>query len=234
MINISSSFIHRAIVLRDVSKTLHITTLRPEYLSDSEHPEEILASLMGYSVNSVLSTSDYISMNSAEGNGFGAGIVMNSRNASKDMAYKAILQMCTEPYLYGSWIESFYVPGYRPKTAKKAIYLKLKLDAYDAYEVNRLNHMESILSYQIPFGQSPETKSTSLKDILNNVRFAALAPCGAGALYSAQQIGSGELVLALGTAAVGAGASIIIISSVCIMQHILFMAESRRNINDDS
>jgi hypothetical protein len=76
------------------------------------------------------------------------------------------------------------------------------------------NLINEIQKYEIPSGQSPETKSESLTKLISNARAVCIAPIIAGSTTAATHLSQGGYVAALLDVATGAAATLILVSSI--------------------
>jgi hypothetical protein len=91
--------------------------------------------------------------------------------------------------------------------------------------------INEIQKYEIPSGQSPETKSESLTKLISNARAVCIAPIIAGSTIAATHLGQGGYVAALLDVTTGAAATLILVSSVSFAEVIARkLAEKRGRI----
>lgn len=95
--------------------------------------------------------------------------------------------------------------------------------------------INEIQKYEIPSGQSPETKSESLTKLISNARAVCIAPIIAGSTIAATHLGQGAYVAALLDVTTGAAATLILVSSISFAEVIarkLAEKRGRRRISN--
>ncbi len=75
---------------------------------------------------------------------------------------------------------------------------------------------ESILEYDIPFGNSPKASSDSLLKLLDSGKKMCLAPMAAGATFGIAQLSHGLYVAAILTVGAGSAMTLILLGSVAV------------------
>ncbi len=90
-----------------------------------------------------------------------------------------------------------------------------------------------ICEYYIPFGQSPETESESLKNIIKQAKSIVIAPLVAGAMGSTTLLSTGQYVLAIECAFASGASTIILVASTSIADRILDHISKRRGSEED-
>ncbi|HEX8564839.1 MAG TPA: hypothetical protein VF648_04160 [Pyrinomonadaceae bacterium] len=80
------------------------------------------------------------------------------------------------------------------------------------------NFLSEIQKYEIPSGQSPETKSESLAQLIRTSRSVCIAPIIAGSTVAATHLGQGAYVAALLDVGTGAAATLILVSGISVAE----------------
>ena len=88
--------------------------------------------------------------------------------------------------------------------------------------------LKEIYEYHVPFGQSPETESETLKNIIKQAKSIVVAPLVAGAMGSATLLSTGQYVLAIECALASGASTIILVASTSIADRILDHISKRR------
>lgn len=93
--------------------------------------------------------------------------------------------------------------------------------------------LKEIYEYHVPFGQSPETESETLKNIIKQAKNIVVAPLVAGAMGSATLISTGQYVLAIECALASGASTIILVASTSIADRILDHLSKRRGSKEE-
>jgi hypothetical protein len=86
--------------------------------------------------------------------------------------------------------------------------------------VNRVekisNFTSALMSYDIPFSQSPGTQSDSLHRLLENGKKVCLAPLAAGGTLGVGQLGQGEYIAAILSVTTGSVMTLILLGTIAV------------------
>jgi len=85
-----------------------------------------------------------------------------------------------------------------------------------------------IYNYDIPFGQSPETESELLKNIIKHAKSVIVAPLITGAMGTATLISNGQYLLAIECALASSATTLIFVGTASVADKILNYITSRR------
>ncbi|MCW3128659.1 MAG: hypothetical protein N2V75_00915 [Methanophagales archaeon] len=88
--------------------------------------------------------------------------------------------------------------------------------------------LKEIYEYYVPFGQSPETESETLKNIIKQAKSIVVAPLVAGAMGSATLLSTGQYVLAIECALASGASTIILVATTSIADRILDHLSKKR------
>ena len=88
--------------------------------------------------------------------------------------------------------------------------------------------LKEIYEYYIPFGQSPETESETLRNIIKHAKSIVVAPLVAGAMISTTLLSTGQFVLAIECALASGVSTIILVATTSIADLILDYISKRR------
>ena len=88
--------------------------------------------------------------------------------------------------------------------------------------------LKEIYEYYVPFGQSPETESETLKSIIKQAKSIVVAPLISGAMGSATLLSTGQYVLAVECALASGASTIILVASTSIADRVLEHLSKRR------
>jgi len=112
--------------------------------------------------------------------------------------------------------------------------LSLRIRASALLVPNRVRiSLKEIYEYHIPFGQSPETESETLKNIIKQAKNIVVAPLVAGAMSSATLLSTGQYVLAIECALASGASTIIFVASTSIADRIVDHISKRRGSKED-
>jgi len=93
--------------------------------------------------------------------------------------------------------------------------------------------LKEIYEYHVPFGQSPETESETLKNIIKQAKSIVVAPLVAGAMGSATLLSTGQYVLAIECALASGTSTIILVATTSIADWILDNLSKRRGSREE-
>lgn len=96
----------------------------------------------------------------------------------------------------------------------------IKLFSYKAHKEVKDVYKE-IIEYEIPFGLSPKTRSIKLRDLLINARSIVYAPLVGGSMKATSYLSTGELILAVECAIASGLATLIFVSTACLVDKII-------------
>jgi hypothetical protein len=82
-------------------------------------------------------------------------------------------------------------------------------------------HFNELLGYDIPYGLSPETKSTSLETLIKNSKTIAVVPMLSGINSISTALANGDWVIAIQAAASTGAVVIIVLSSLALSDKII-------------
>jgi len=85
-----------------------------------------------------------------------------------------------------------------------------------------------IYEYHISFGQSPESDSETLRNIIKQAKSIVVAPLIAGALGSATLISTGQYILAVECALASGGSTIVLVATTSLADRILDYISKKR------
>lgn len=88
-----------------------------------------------------------------------------------------------------------------------------------------------LLHYEIPYGLSPKSSSSTLEDLVKNSKTIALVPMLTGINSISTALGTGEWLVALKAAGATGATVIVLISSLAITDRIVDWMKSKRNTN---
>lgn len=88
--------------------------------------------------------------------------------------------------------------------------------------------LKEIYEYYVPFGQSPETESETLKNIIKQAKSIVVAPLVTGAMGSATLLSNGQYVLAIECALASGASTIILVATTSIADRILDHLSKKR------
>lgn len=88
--------------------------------------------------------------------------------------------------------------------------------------------VHGIYQYHIPSGQSPETTSDTLRNIIKSARSIVVAPLVAGGLRSATLISTGQYLLAIECAAAASGATLFLVATTSLADYIVSYVSKKR------
>jgi hypothetical protein len=87
---------------------------------------------------------------------------------------------------------------------------------------------ENVLQYELPFGRSPATSSDSLLKLLESGKKMCLAPIAAGGALGVTEVGQGQYVATLLSAATGSLMTLVLLSSVAVGSLLINYVAQRR------
>ena len=105
--------------------------------------------------------------------------------------------------------------------------LKIRMSSLLASERVRIS-LSEIYKYHIPFGESPESDSKTLKNIIKQAKSIVVAPLIAGALGSATLISTGQYILAIECALASGGSTIILVATTSLADRLLDHISKKR------
>jgi len=94
--------------------------------------------------------------------------------------------------------------------------------------------LKEIYEYYVPFGQSPETESETLKNIIKQAKSIVVAPLVAGAMGSANLLSTGQYVLAIECALASGASTIILVATTSIADRILDHLSKKRGSMEET
>ena len=93
--------------------------------------------------------------------------------------------------------------------------------------------LKELYEYYVPFGQSPETVSETLRNIIKQAKSIVVAPLIAGAMSSATLLSTNQYVLAVECALASGASTIILVATTSIADWILDHLSKRRESGED-
>lgn len=112
--------------------------------------------------------------------------------------------------------------------------LSLKIRTFALLAPTRVRvSLKEIYEYHVPFGQSPETESETLKNIIKQAKSIVVAPLVAGAMGSATLLSTGQYVLAIECALASGASTIILVATTSIADRILDHLSKRRGSREE-
>ena len=120
-----------------------------------------------------------------------------------------------------------YFSHHEIEPSQFSLAVKIRTASYYAPKKVR-EAINDIYQYDIPFGQSPETESELLKNIVKNAKSVIVAPLITGAMGTATLISNGQYILAIECALVSGATTLIFIGTASIADKILNYMASRR------
>jgi len=123
---------------------------------------------------------------------------------------------------------SKYFSRFQIEPEKFLLALKIRTASYYAPKKVR-EAIVDIYQYDIPFGQSPETESELLKNIIKHAKSVIVAPLITGAMGTATLISNGQYILAIECALTSSATTLIFVGTASIVDKILnYIASKRR------
>ena len=93
--------------------------------------------------------------------------------------------------------------------------------------------LKEIYEYHVPFGQSPETESETLKNIIKQAKSIVVAPLVAGAMSSATLLSTGQYVLAIECTLASSASTIVLVATTSLADRILDHLSKRRGTGEE-
>ena len=131
------------------------------------------------------------------------------------------------PPRYPREMDSEFLSKYEIRPEAMAIAIQVRSMAlFPSKKVASAVH--GIYQYHIPFGQSPETTSDTLRNIIKSARSIVVAPLVAGAFGSAASIHTGQYLLAIECAAAASGATLFLVVTISLADYIVSYVSKQR------
>jgi len=128
---------------------------------------------------------------------------------------------------FGDDFISKYFSRYEIEPEKFALAIKIRTASY--YAPKKVKEaIFDIYQYGVPFGQSPETESELLKNIIKHAKSVIVAPLVTGAMGTATLISNGQYLLAIECALASSATTLIFFGTASIADKILNYIASRR------
>lgn len=108
--------------------------------------------------------------------------------------------------------------------------LKIRMSSLFAPDRVKIS-LSEIYEYHIPFGESPESDSETLKNIIKQAKSIVVAPLIAGVLGSATLISMGQYILAIECAFASGGSTIVLVATISLADRILDFISKKRGKN---
>ena len=138
------------------------------------------------------------------------------------------------PYLSSKFVERIMdiLREFNIKPDHFSLSLKIRTSALLVPDRVRIS-LKEIYEYHVPFGQSPETESETLKNIIKQAKSIVVAPLVAGAMSSATLLSTGQYVLAIECTLASSASTIVLVATTSLADRILDHLSKRRGTREE-
>jgi len=138
------------------------------------------------------------------------------------------------PYLSSKFVERIMdiLREFNIKPDHFSLSLKIRTSALLVPDRVRIS-LKEIYEYHVPFGQSPETESETLKNIIKQAKSIVVAPLVAGAMSSATLLSTGQYVLAIECTLASSASTIVLVATTSLADRILDHLSKRRGTGEE-
>ena len=138
------------------------------------------------------------------------------------------------PYLSSKFVERIMdiLREFNIRPDHFSLSLKIRTSALLVPDRVRIS-LKEIYEYHVPFGQSPETESETLKNIIKQAKSIVVAPLVAGAMSSATLLSTGQYVLAIECTLASSASTIVLVATTSLADRILDHLSKRRGTGEE-
>lgn len=238
--NIAATVIERCFLAKNLSAVIHVASIPISEInlqpSDARFDfRQLVANIMGVPAEATI-----------DGAGYADSLIQLSDRMhspfKKAEIFEHFLLRVANPTLSGNaWDIPFYYERHVLVETAKSLgmsmeSLALSLWVYSASRGYRdwrtEEFIETINSYEIPIGQSPEVEGSLLRRLIENSEAIVLAPILAAGSIAAGQLHQSNCVAAIQTAAAGGAATLLLVGASSLTRYLMSYMAHRRSLYD--
>ena len=163
-------------------------------------------------------------------------LAASSSQQSMSSSFFPFFQPFALPPLYSREFESSKTIFSKYEVSPELLSIAFQIKSSALYCNEKISSAaKGIYEYHVPFGQSPDTKSDTISNIIHTAKNVTVAPLVASGMGSATLISTGQYLLALECAATGAGSTLLLVATTTLADYIVnYVSKKRAQIENQN